>query len=112
MKERDSNFELLRIVAMFCIIFYHLLSYFITPVTNDAVYKALEIPFHCGVLLFVLISGYYGIKTSLRGVIKLILPILFFYVPIELIAHLKGGGSLWGGDKYIDVCFSKPILVC
>lgn len=81
---RDSNFELLRIIAMLAIIAYHLLSFFICKESDNPVYVALQLPLHIGVLLFVLISGYYGIRTSLKGICRLLLPLLFYYLPLEL----------------------------
>ena len=94
--ERNSNMELLRIVAMFSIILYHLLTFFVYPETEMPIYRALQIPFHIGVILFVLISGYYGIRTSLRGIIKLVLPLVFFYFAIE-VAGLFIQGNMSGG---------------
>ena len=93
-KERETNMELLRIVAMSCIVLYHLLGHVVIPHTTLPIYSALQIPFHIGVPLFVLISGYFGIKVSFSGVVKLLLPLLFFYVPFELIGsqffHYEG----------------------
>ena len=79
MKARESNFELLRIIAMFAIIVSHLLLFFVCNKSEIVLYRALQLPLHIGVILFVLISGYYGIRTSLRGVCKLLLPVFFYY---------------------------------
>lgn len=82
---RDSNFELLRIFAMFSIILYHLLLYFIDPLSdNETIFKALQLPLHVGVLLFVLISGYYGIRPTIKGALMLLLPLVAYYMPLEL----------------------------
>lgn len=86
-KERESNFELLRMVAMFSIVFYHLLGVYWHD--NDAqthiMFDALTVPFHFGVPVFVLISGYFGIRALWRGVLKLLVPVFLYYVPIELV---------------------------
>ena len=67
-KMRDSQFELLRIVSMVCIIFYHLFLENTGHLhENFPIYFGILIPIHIGVLLFVMISGYYHIHTSLRG---------------------------------------------
>lgn len=68
---RQSNFELLRIVCMLFIVFYHLLFFFIAEVDDSILYRALYIPLHIAVLCFVLISGYFNIKPSMKGVVKL-----------------------------------------
>ncbi len=86
-KERETNMELLRVVAMFCIVFYHLLTHVVIQNTTLPIYSALQIPLHIGVPLFVLISGYFGIRASFSGVVKLLLPVVTFYIPIELVGR-------------------------
>lgn len=64
-KVRDSQFELLRIVAQWLIVFYHLFYYCTVDLQNEhAIYAGIQIPIHIGVVLFVMISGFYGIKPS------------------------------------------------
>jgi len=84
---RDSNYELLRLVAIFFIVYYHLLRFFVAPESSMIIYQSLQIPLHIGVPVFVLISGYYGIKLSMCGLLRILLPLLFFYVPIETAGH-------------------------
>lgn len=79
--QRESSIELLRIISMLFIIFYHLLlcpSVCMGGVKNPILFKALEIPLHIGVILFILISGYYGIKPSIKGIIKFLSPIIIY----------------------------------
>ena len=83
-KYRESNFELLRLIAMFLIVLYHLLLKFIAIYDNNPIYHALFIPLHVAVICFVLISGYFHIKPSMRGGFKLIFPLLVFYLPLTL----------------------------
>ena len=68
---------------MFAIIAYHLLLFFVCVESDFVAYWALQLPLHIGVILFVLISGYYGIRPSLRGFCKLMLPVIFYYVIVE-----------------------------
>ncbi|GMO38196.1 MAG: hypothetical protein Ta2B_17920 [Termitinemataceae bacterium] len=65
---RESNFELLRIVSMFLIVFYHLLR---TP--SSAITNAFYVVLHIAVPCFVLISGYFRINASVKGLLKLFL---------------------------------------
>lgn len=88
MKTRNSTFELLRIISMFFIILYHQIIYFIYPWNNDLYFKAVQIPLHVGVIIFILISGYWGIKASFKGFIKLILPVFVYYIGFTLIYKL------------------------
>lgn len=84
-QRRESSFELIRIVAQFMIVIYHLFLFFMYPMYGDTFYKAVQIPLHIGVLLFVLISGYFGIKTSAKGFLKLIGMIAIYYIPINVV---------------------------
>lgn len=93
-KVRESNFELLRIVSMYFILLYHMLLFFISKIDDVSLFKALWLPLHVAVICFVLISGYFHIKPSLKGVVKLIFPLLVFYLPLTIYELLTGlGGS-------------------
>lgn len=113
-KVRESQFELLRIVAQWMIVFYHLIFFFTASLQTDyPFFKGIQIPFHIGVILFVLISGYYGIKPSLRGGIKLVSIVAVYYIPISLIAHfdndvslLGGGGKFYNREHIVYITFS------
>lgn len=93
-KERESNYELLRLVAMSFIVLYHILFFFISPIDNSPLYKALYLPLHTGVICFVLISGFYHIKPSVKGFIKLISPLIVFYVPLTIFELAIGRGGV------------------
>lgn len=95
-KERESNFELLRLFAMFSIVFYHLLGVYwhIDDAPSHGMLVALTSPFHVGVPLFVMISGWFGIRASWRGVAKLLVPVFVYYVPIALYTNYIEEASL------------------
>ena len=95
MKEmtRNSNFELLRIVSMFMILTLH--SRFEDIVANyDGIidanhvckffFEALSI---VGVNLFVLISGYFGIKLKMKSIINLLWQIVYIAVICVIIRY-------------------------
>jgi surface polysaccharide O-acyltransferase-like enzyme len=66
--------ELLRIVAMFMILVYHTVYYVFYNYRGDSpVFASMMTLLHIGVPLFVLISGYFGIKPTTKGFIKLYL---------------------------------------
>lgn len=71
-KQRESNFELLRLLAQFFIVSYHLLIHYVQPTNDDVIYKALQLPLHIGVVIFILISGYFSINATSKAFIKLI----------------------------------------
>lgn len=87
-KIRSSNFELFRIVLMLFIIVYHFLLHAVIPNTPDIDYltKPLITSLHIGVVCFVLISGYFGIKFSLNGFLKLFLYCSFYSILIYAVA--------------------------
>lgn len=75
-KQRESNIELLRILSMLIIVIYHFLTHSIIPNSPELnfITKPLITVLHIGVVCFVLISGFWGIKFSIKGFAK-----LFFY---------------------------------
>ena len=83
-KVRESNFELLRLIAMFFIVLYHLLLKFIVVVDDNPIFQAVFLPLHVAVICFVLISGYFHIKPSIYGGAKLLFPLLVFYLPLTI----------------------------
>lgn len=84
-KIRNSNFELLRIIAMMFIVIYHI---------SIHAQKG-ELPSHnyivaittTGVNLFVLTSGYWGIKLKWKGLLNILSTVVFYYV-IQFIAEI------------------------
>lgn len=100
--QRLSNIELLRIVAMSFILILHFLTYSISISNmNPYVYQLLVIANICGVNLFVMISGYFGIKgsihsfTKLYGIIVLfsmlsfLIGVIFFDMQISITSMIK-----------------------
>lgn len=80
MKERQSNIELLRIICMFMIVMHHFVGNVWYPgillmQMPNSLPEAIFLLSHClffiGVNCFVLISGYFSIKTSLRSFLHL-----------------------------------------
>lgn len=85
---RESNFELLRLFSQFCIVLYHIFLLFIYPGSNyNPIYKSIQIPLHVGVIIFVLLSGYFTIKPSSKRLIK-VLSIFFVYSLSEVVYNL------------------------
>ena len=126
MKERQSNIELLRCFAMLCIIVYHLLIFVVSPLhQGESLYQALQIPLHIGVPLFVLISGYFGIRFSLRGLMRLCSKGYVYLVPFLAVpAIINGQGlkevlknvfifgfdALWYLNTYLYLFLFSPIV--
>jgi surface polysaccharide O-acyltransferase-like enzyme len=48
--KRNSAFELIRLVAMFMIVVYHILMYFIVPIANTSLYQAMYL--FCSICIY------------------------------------------------------------
>lgn len=87
---RESNFELLRILSMYFIILYHLILFFIEGENLDVIFwRAIKLPLHVGVILFVLISGYFGINTKVKGIVHLLILTFIYFTPLNLVDNLS-----------------------
>lgn len=92
---RNSIFELIRIIAMLFIIIYHLFMLFISPhYPVESFYKGIQIPLHIGVILFILISGYFGIRCTTKGILKLVIMVMIYYLPIMLSLDIYNYGGI------------------
>lgn len=91
MKERDSNIELLRIVATLFILIVHCNGWFLREWggitswnTGNTMVAACRILIQnisvLGVDAFILISGFYGMRPKLKSIVNLFTLLLFFYV--------------------------------
>jgi len=132
-KERQSGAELLRIVAMLMIVVHHILRHIIMNETGTAAIdgnistcltaKFIDAFVLIGVNIFVMISGYYRIKLSLRKILSLFL-LLSLYKILRLMLMLKAGnaglidyfGPLipfshcgWFIQDYFVLCLLAPI---
>lgn len=133
-KTRDSNFELLRIIAMFMVLVLHAnfwaidgpshSDFMLTPVqaTTRTIIEMLSI---VSVNVFILISGWFGIKASMKGFSKFIFQCLYFYILVYGmmlllgITHLSVKGiaecfaltkANWFIKAYIGLYILSPIL--
>ncbi len=97
-KERESNFELLRIIAMAMVlavhIFYSLPIYNSLPADTPLLTSLANLVTHetnivC-VNIFVLISGWFGIKFSYKGLANFIFQVLFFSIGLTLPFFING----------------------
>lgn len=81
-KERNSNYELLRIIAVFGIVCMHSFGSVAEYLTgaNQVVYIFINSIFDTGVTCFILISGYYGIKLNIKKMVTLAFMVFFYSV--------------------------------
>lgn len=90
---RESSFEFLRLLAQYMIVLYHILMMIVYPVVNEPFYRAIWLPLHIGVPLFVFISGYFGIHASPKVFFKLLAMVFVLQVPASIVNYCVNGGS-------------------
>lgn len=102
-KIRQSNFELLRILAILAVLYGHGVGLVLglpsfTEIGEQPGTSFCQIffstTFSCGVNVFILISGWFGIHTTRQGLIKLIFQIIFLLWTIYLLFILTGKTEL------------------
>jgi hypothetical protein len=127
MKERDSNFELCRLVCMLYIVIYHLIIH-VHEVYEDTMWgRPLRTLCHIGVVVFVMISGYYGIRrkwsrlvelalsVSFYNALGLLIAVLLFGVPFEIKSLISvffpiTNGGYWFITSYVVLYLIAPYV--
>lgn len=100
---RQSNIELLRMVAMFLVLlvhadFFSLGSPTISDIQTDTIDSFFQILFEsisivC-VNVFVLISGWFGIKPSYKGILNFLFQCIFFLTGLYIITNIIGVNTI------------------
>jgi hypothetical protein len=90
--ERNSNFELLRIICIFGIITMHTYGAIYSTATGMSLVLGVLINslFNTCVTCFILISGYFGVKFNLKKLLMLDIMIVFFSILSILIYFVVG----------------------
>ncbi|MEG1752255.1 MAG: acyltransferase [Clostridia bacterium] len=130
---RESNFELLRILAMFLITFFHFIGHggFLANSigVNHTLFKITETIFSISVNLFVMISAYFLAtkKIKIKKIIYLWLTVVFYSFSLYLLSLAVGwntfdwnnifsdiitvlGLDYWFFSTYLLFCFAIPFL--
>ena len=131
---RDSNIELLRVVAMFLVLIDHSGYMSINPPTNEEVFSApmLSLARHCCqsfssicVNVFVLISGWFGIKAKISRIVEFLFQCYFIcfvsyfvLVAIGITTQMSMGewvnflvlGDLWFVMAYLILYLIAPMI--
>lgn len=120
-KVRDSNIELLRIVANLFIVILHCNGWLLYICSKPAMwdYGDLDIIVPrmiiqnitvIGVDLFILISGFYGIKPKLKSIVNLYTCLAFFYVG-SYIADVCVNTYMYSNNFFSIKAFIKQFMV-
>ena len=131
-KIRESNIELLRIIAMLLVLVVH--SDFLA-IGNPNIDELTMMPYQtitrffcesiaiCCVNVFVLISGWFGIRSKVKGALNLLFQCLFFALVLIVLNLITGFGDSvkpvafklllmfnWFVVSYFGLFFLSPIL--
>lgn len=134
-KERYSNFELLRIVAMILVLIVHVLICLPRPTTAFVIaepFKAISFYFTDAISIicvnvFILISGWFGINLRLQRLCILLFQVFFFAIIIWAVlvviepskymnlqnlttVLMLNGSDYWFIKSYLGLYFLSPIL--
>lgn len=126
--ERNSSIELLRIIAMSAILVYHFFVHGSAVFETSSYVKSFVISFmYWGVNVFIMISGYCGMKLKLHSFLKLYATVSLFVLANLLMLYLCdvplslksvrsvvlpfSSGGYWFMAIYLGLLFTTPILL-
>lgn len=92
--KRESNYELLRLFAQFLIVLYHICYIWQGELAHSAFFRSICIFLHTGVVIFILLSGYFTIKASTKGLVKF-LGIFIVYDLIEVAFNIADSKTIF-----------------
>lgn len=101
LKKRNSSIELYRIIATFTVLIVHFNGWFVggmrgfdyhQPTLSGAGQMIIEALTCICVNMFLIISGYFGIRLKFTSVIRLCLLLALIYIPFYIVDVLLGGG--------------------
>ena len=111
---RNSSIELYRILATFAVLIVHFNGWFVGDwplpdydISNPTLFRTgqmvLEALSIICVNMFVIISGYFGIKLKLSSIIKLYIYLALIYVPLYLVRFVSTHEFIL--SDFLEKCF-------
>lgn len=115
--KRQSNFELLRIVAMFLVLIVHADFFSLGRPSQEAMsghpfssmmrYVVESLALVC-VNVYIIISGYFGIKLKTKSIFNFVFLVVFWRVLINLLFL----AASWSGLMTVEISVKKLFLLC
>ncbi len=111
---RNSSIELYRIIATFAVLIVHFNGWFLGDwplpaydISNPTLFRTSQmiisaLSIIC-VNMFVIISGYFGIRFKLSSVVKLYVYLALIYIPLYLLRFVSTHEFVFG--DFLDRCF-------
>lgn len=123
--ERNSSIELLRIILMVFIVMHHTINTVYPNFSNHG-FAALDVVLHTAVIIFVLITGFFGLHFKTRRLLDLMLTLIFYSAGLTILysALYKSSSPLtivksffpvsssayWFMTTYVELYFIAPFL--
>lgn len=112
-KNRLANFELLRMLSMFMVLMLHTrIPHSLSDTFGELLWRSFSA---CGVDTFVLISGYFGLKPSVKSWVHFLLPPTFYTIVLctinkEPFTHYQPWCSWWFVTCYLELLLIVPFI--
>lgn len=112
--ERNSSIELYRIIATFAVLIVHFNGWFVGDwplpaydISNPTLFRTGQMIISAAVIIcvnmFVIISGYFGIRLKLSSVLKLIIYLALIYIPLYIVKCVSNHEFVL--TDFIERCF-------
>lgn len=112
--QRNSSIELYRIIATFAVLIVHFNGWFVGDwpfpdydISNPTLFRTgqmvLEALSIICVNMFVIISGYFGIKLKLSSIVKLYIYLVLIYIPLYLLRYVSTHEFVFA--DFLERCF-------
>ena len=108
--QRNSSIELYRIIATFAVLIVHFNGWFVGgmpenfDISNPSAFRTGQMIIEAAtcicVNMFVLISGYFGIRFRLYSFVSLCLKLLLIFIPLYIAYAIYANNFSWGGFNY------------
>jgi hypothetical protein len=111
---RNSSIELYRIIATFAVLIVHFNGWFLGDwplpaydISNPTLFRTGQMIISAAVIIcvnmFVIISGYFGIRLKLSSILKLIIYLALIYVPLYIVKCFSDNEFVL--TDFIERCF-------
>lgn len=123
---RNSSIELLRIICMMCIIGHHIIINVLSVNFQYPIYTFVDSLMHVAVIVFVLITGYFGIHFRIHKVFALEAELIYYSVLASAVAlfvfhsiHIKDlimsffpvtKHVYWFMSAYMELYLASPLI--
>ncbi len=124
-RQRNSSIELYRIIATFTVLIVHFNGWFLGDwplpaydIDHPALFRTGQMIISAAVIIcvnmFVIISGYFGIRLKLSSIVKLYVYLLLIYVPLYLVRMVSTHEFVLADfiEKFFVISYAGYFIQC